>query len=66
MSAAVSVGGGVSVGRGVGDGVMVGVSDGVGVRDGVGVAVRVAAGRSIGPASPSPSNSRKIHPPSYC
>jgi len=66
VSAGVSVGDGVSVGLGVGDGVMVGVSDGVGVRDGVGVAVKVAAGRSIGPTRPRPSNSRKIHPPSYC
>lgn len=66
MSTAVSVGDGVSVGLKVGDGVMVGVSDGVGVWDGVGVAVRVTAGRSIGPTSPKPSNSRKIHPPSYC
>ena len=66
MSVAVSVGDGVSVGVSVGDGVMVGVFDGVGVLEGVGVNVNVTAGRSIGPTSPKPSNSRKIHPPSYC
>jgi hypothetical protein len=68
----VSLGSGVSVS--VGDGVSVGVSDGVRVNVGVivgvslgnGVGVRVTAGRSIGPVVPSPSNSRKIQPPSYC
>ena len=57
---AFSVGDGVSVGINVGDGVMVGVFDGVGV------AVNVTAGRSMEPLKPRPSNSRKIHPPSYC
>ncbi len=44
---------------------MVGVFDGVGVSEGVGVGVRVTSGRSMVPLKPSPSNSRKIHPPSY-
>lgn len=66
MSVAVPVGDGISVGVRVRDGVIVGVFDGVGVLDGVGVAVRVTAGKSMGPLKPRPSNSRKIQPPSYC
>lgn len=50
----------VSVGVRVNVGVMVGVSEGIGV------GVNVTAGRSMGPLVPSPSNSRKIQPPSYC
>jgi hypothetical protein len=59
----VSVGKGVSVG--VSDGVRVNVGVIVGVSLGKGVGVNVTAGRLIGPVVPSPSNSRKIQPPSY-
>ena len=57
---------GVEVSVAVGDGVSVGVGVMVGVLLDVGVGVRVTAGRSIGPVSPNPSSSRKIHPPAYC
>ena len=63
MGLAVSVGICVSVGEGVSEGVKVSVI--VGVLLGVDVAVRVTAGRSMGPRVPSPNNSRKIHPPIY-
>ena len=57
---------GVSVEVGDGVSVRVNVAVTVGVSLGVGVGVSVTAGRSIGPSVPSPSSSRKIHPPAYC
>lgn len=71
MSVSVEVGEGVSVDVGDGVSVSVGVNVRVkvgvivGVSLGVGVGVNVTAGRPIGPVGLSPSNSRKIQPPSY-
>lgn len=56
----------VGVGDGVSVGVCVGVAVAVGVTEAVGVGVKVTRGRSIDPREPSPSSSRKIHPPAYC
>ncbi len=62
MGVSVGVIVGVSLGVGVGVRVKVGVI--VGVSLGVGVGVSVTAGRFSGLIGPS--NSRAIHPPTYC